>query len=376
MEHGGTDDQVTDQQEVEGPDDVDLSDPGARRWSDEAIRRVEAEAARSADTHLLQVRLADSPGIELYLKDESAHPTGSLKHRLARSLFLYGLANGWIREGSTVVEASSGSTAVSEAYFARMLELEFIAVMPAGTSSEKVELIEGHGGTCRFVERPADAVAEARRIAASRGGHYMDQFTHAERATDWRGNNNIAESIFGQLREEPHPIPTWIVVGAGTGGTSATIGRYLRYRRHDTRLAVVDPVGSAFFESWVSGDDSIRAECRSVIEGIGRPVVEPSFLPSVIDRMIQVDDAASIAAMRVLRDATGLDVGGSTGTNLWGAMRLIDEMRAQGVSGSVVSLICDGGERYRDTYCDDEWVARHGFELTGPSARISVLLEP
>ena len=376
MEHGGTDDQVTDQQEVEGPDDVDLSDPGARRWSDEAIRRVEAEAARSADTHLLQVRLADSPGIELYLKDESAHPTGSLKHRLARSLFLYGLANGWIREGSTVVEASSGSTAVSEAYFARMLELEFIAVMPAGTSSEKVELIEGHGGTCRFVERPADAVAEARRIAASRGGHYMDQFTHAERATDWRGNNNIAESIFGQLREEPHPIPTWIVVGAGTGGTSATIGRYLRYRRHDTRLAVVDPVGSAFFESWVSGDDSIRAECRSVIEGIGRPVVEPSFLPSVVDRMIQVDDAASIAAMRVLRDATGLDVGGSTGTNLWGAMRLIDEMRAQGVSGSVVSLICDGGERYRDTYCDDEWVARHGFELTGPSARISVLLEP
>ena len=73
------------------------------------------------------------------------------------------------------------------------------------------------------------------------GGHYLDQFTNAERATDWRGNNNIAESIFEQMGQEPHPIPDWIVVGAGTGGTSATIGRYIRYRRHATRLCVVDP---------------------------------------------------------------------------------------------------------------------------------------
>ena len=78
----------------------------------------------------------------------------------------------------------------------------------------------------------------------------MDQFTYAERATDWRGNNNIAESIFEQLALERHPVPEWIVVGAGTGGTSATIGRYVRYRRHPTRLAVVDPENSAFFPGW------------------------------------------------------------------------------------------------------------------------------
>ena len=73
--------------------------------------------------------------------------------------------------------------------------------------------------------------AEAERLAEETGGHYLDQFTNAERATDWRGNNNIAESIFEQMREEAHPIPDWIVVGAGTGGTSATIGRFIRYRR-------------------------------------------------------------------------------------------------------------------------------------------------
>ncbi|WP_254890868.1 pyridoxal-phosphate dependent enzyme, partial [Cronobacter sakazakii] len=83
--------------------------------------------------------------------DESTHPTGSLKHRLARSLFLYGLSNGWIREGTPIIEASSGSTAVSEAWFARMLGLPFIAVMPACTARRKVEQIEFYGGRCHFV---------------------------------------------------------------------------------------------------------------------------------------------------------------------------------------------------------------------------------
>ena len=86
-------------------------------------------------------------GIDLYLKDESTHPTGSLKHRLARSLFLYGLCNGWIDEGVTIIEASSGSTAVSEAYFARMLDLPR-GRRPAIVSPEKLALIEQQGGRC------------------------------------------------------------------------------------------------------------------------------------------------------------------------------------------------------------------------------------
>ena len=206
---------------------------------DNAVRLIETDARRSADTHLLRYPLPSSwcsgVDVQLYLKDETTHITGSLKHRLARSLFLYALCNGWITEGTTVVEASSGSTAVSEAYFAAMLGVPFIAVMPASTSTSKVALIETQGGRCHFVKRSSDVYAEAERLARETGGHYLDQFTNAERATDWRGNNNIAESIYSQMREEDHPIPSWVVVGAGTGGTSATIGRYIRYRRHDTR---------------------------------------------------------------------------------------------------------------------------------------------
>ena len=347
-----------------------------RAWVDNAIRLIAADARRSADTHLLRYPLpslwSEGVDIQLYLKDESTHITGSLKHRLARSLFLYSLCNGWIDEHTTVVEASSGSTAVSEAYFAALLGLPFVAVMPASTSKTKTALIESHGGRCHFVDRPSEMYAEAARIAEATGGHYLDQFTNAERATDWRGNNNIAESIYEQMRDEPHPIPTWIVVGAGTGGTSATIGRFIRYRRLDTKLCVVDPENSAFFPSYAEGRDDVVTEGSSRIEGIGRPRVEPSFLPDVVDRMDRVPDAASGAAAHHVSRVLGRRVGPSTGTNVWGAFGLLAEMVAAGVSGSVVTLIADSGDRYADTYFSADWLADHDLD---PSEHAGALVE-
>ncbi|MFC9896690.1 PLP-dependent cysteine synthase family protein [Nocardia sp. NPDC127579] len=339
-----------------------------RDWVDNAVRLIDADTQRSADTHLLRYPLPAEWNIQLYLKDESTHITGSLKHRLARSLFLYAICNGWVTEGTTVVEASSGSTAVSEAYFAKLLGLDFVAVMPASTSPQKIALIEAQGGRCHFVQRPPEIYSEAARLARECGGHYMDQFTHAERATDWRGNNNIAESIFQQMELEACPVPEWIVVGAGTGGTSATIGRYIRYRRHATRLAVVDPENSAFFGGYETGDTGYQTGMPSRIEGIGRPRVEPSFIGQVIDRMIHVPDAGSIAAARHASVALGRRVGGSTGTNLWGVWALIGEMLAAGRAGSLVTLICDGGDRYAGTYFDDAWVERQGMSLVEPTA--------
>src|ERR1700750_531927 len=100
---------------------LDRSDDAVRAWTRKAIALVEADANRSADTHLLPFPLPASWGIDLYLKDESSHPTGSLKHRLARSLFLYALCNGRIGPATTIVEASSGSTAGRDASFARLL---------------------------------------------------------------------------------------------------------------------------------------------------------------------------------------------------------------------------------------------------------------
>src|SRR5450432_3942504 len=144
-----------------------------RAWTADAVRRIEAERARSADTHLLCMEFPGLPGIAVYLKDESTHPTGSLKHRLARSLFLYALCNGHIREGTPVVEASSGSTAVSEAYFAQMIGVPFYAVMPRTTSPEKIAAITHYGGNCHLIDDGWALYAEAAALAARLGGHYM-----------------------------------------------------------------------------------------------------------------------------------------------------------------------------------------------------------
>ena len=341
--------------------------PGKKnRWVADAIHAIDADFNRSADTHLIR---ADMPpvwdGWQLYFKDESVHPTGSLKHRLARSLFLFGLANGNIGPDTPVIEASSGSTAVSEAYFARLLGLRFIAVMPHSTSREKIAKIEFYGGECHLVE-PADIYAESKRLARDLGGHYMNQFADAERATDWRGNNNIAESLFDQMAQEPHPHPRWVVVSAGTGGTAATIGRYMRFCGFGgcpSQLCVVDPENSVFADCYETGDRNVTTTKSSRIEGIGRPRVEPSFIPTVIDRMERVPDAASVAAVRYLETWLGRRCGGSTGTNLIGVVRLLAEMRQRNERGSIVTLICDGGERYADTYYNDDWLAAENLDI-------------
>ena len=326
------------------------------RWVAEAVRMIEADYQRSADTHLFKLEIPRLRNIDIYLKDESTHPTGSLKHRLARSLFLYALCNGKLCETTIVIEASSGSTAVSEAYFARMIGLPFVAVMPRRTAKSKIEKITLFGGKCHFVESAPQMHEAAVSLAQETGGFFMDQFKFAERATDWRGNNNIAESIFLQMQKEPHPVPHTLVMSAGTGGTSATLGRYIRYSGFDTRLMVVDPENSVFFDSYVQKNPNLHANCSSRIEGLGRPQVEKSFQADVIDTMMKVPDTASVATILWLEQLIGRKAGASTGTNLWGALSVANEMMRKEQAGSIVSVMCDGGERYLDTYYNPEWV--------------------
>ena len=344
--------------------------PASRQWCDRALQSLRLEAARSADTHLLRLDLPAFPGIALYLKDEASHPTGSLKHRLARSLFLYALCNGRLREGQTVVDASSGSTAISEAWFARLLGLPFVAVMPRCTAPRKIADVQALGGVCDLVDEPTQVHARAAWHARN-GACHLDQFGLAERATDWRGNNNIAESIIGQMALEPHPVPTWIVCGVGTGGTSATIGRYLRYRGLATAVCAAEPAGSAFVHGWRGGDPQASASQPTVIEGIGRPRVEPGFVFEVVDRVLEVADEGSIAAAWLLERLLGRRYGGSSGTNFIACVELAGQMHARGEEGSIVSLLCDRGERYDRTLFHPEWLRERGIDPQPAIAALS-----
>ena len=262
---------------------------------------------------------------------------------------------------------------MSEAYFARLIGCEFVAVMPARTSPEKIELIEREGGRCHLVEDATSVYAVAEALAAELDGHYIDQFTHAERATDWRGNNNIAESIFEQMAQERHPIPTWIVTGAGTGGTSATIGRYVRYRGHPTR--------------------PVRAGSRGL--GVLRRLVRrrsPAHRPGIAHRGHRPAPGRAVvrrpghrphdrrARLRLDRhDARGRGDPRSPRRSLdrhqpVGRLRARRRAAAAGESGSIVTLLCDAGERYAHNYYDDAWVAAQGWDLEPDRALVRSFL--
>ncbi|WP_336697731.1 PLP-dependent cysteine synthase family protein [Curtobacterium sp. USHLN213] len=341
-------------------------------WAADAISFLIDDARSAAPTPIRRLHLPAAWGVTVVLKDESVHQTGSLKHRLARSLFLHAVVDGLVGPDTTIVEASSGSTAVSEAAFSRQLGLPFIAVVPSSTSSAKVALIESFGGAVERVDDASQLVERSREIARERDGYFMDQFGNASRVTDWAGESGIAAELFSALRASEHGVPSWVVVGAGTGGTSATLGRYRRSRNLATRIAVADPEGSAYFDA-VSGTPSTNHASR--IEGIGRPVVEPSFLRGVVDEAFRIDDMQSVAAMRFLSEEHGIHAGPSTGTNLVAALTLAAEMRARGERGLIASLICDTGDRYLDTYYDDAWIATQGYALAERRAALGELFD-
>ncbi|MBK7820283.1 MAG: PLP-dependent cysteine synthase family protein [Tessaracoccus sp.] len=340
-------------------------------WARWAARRIH-EAHGDKETPLVECPLPERLGVRLVFKDESTHSSGSLKHRLAASLLMFGVCNGDIGPETTLVDASSGSTAVSEAFFARALGLRFVAVVPEQTSPSKLALIERMGGHIEFAAGPEAATALAARMGDQAGHVFLDQFGNASVRTNWR-SGNLASALFGQLHSEGWPEPDWVVVGAGTGGTSSTLARFIRYTGRRTKVALGDPEGSAYYPCWAQ-DDRTVVGTASRIEGIGRPRVEPSFVPQLIDDVVTVPDSWSVAGMRALR-RRGLSVGPSTGTNLVAALRIAERMQARGRRGVIASIVCDAADRYAETYDRDDWLAAQGIRLADAEPSLEAYLD-
>ena len=313
---------------------VDRSDPAHRAWVAAAVRMIEADLQRSADTHLLRFPLAavfaePGTGIDLYLKDESTHVTGSLKHRLARSLFLYSLCNGWLT-GRTPPSSSrpAAPPRCPRPTSPGWSGLPFVAVMPARTSQGEDRADRGAGRPLppgrrpgRHLRRVAPAGRRVRRalhgpVHLRRARHRLARQQQHRRvdlrpARDWSGTRcrsgwSSAPAPAGPARPS-----------AGTSATAATRpGCACRTRRARRSSR---PGGTATRAAPAPG---------SRIEGIGRPRVEPSFVGQVIDRMVQVPGRASVGDdARGRESVLGRRVGPSTGTNLWAAFGLIAEMR-------------------------------------------------
>ncbi|HEY4389549.1 MAG TPA: hypothetical protein VGN34_34340, partial [Ktedonobacteraceae bacterium] len=132
---------------------------------------------------------------------------------------------------------------------------------------------------------------------------------------------------------------------------------------YETQVCVVDPEKSVYYDYYQTHNEQLTVQGGSGVEGIGRPQVEPSFLPSIIDRMEKVPNAASYAAIHVLEEIVGKRYGGSTGTNFYGACLLMAEMERLQQRGSIVIIGCDAGELYRDTYYNAQWLSENGIDI-------------
>jgi cysteine synthase A len=164
------------------------------------------------------------------------------------------------------------------------------------------------------------------------------------------------------------------VAGAGTGGTLATLGRWVRFAGLDSSVCGVDSERSVLFEHYARQPHADLLEHGSRIEGIGRPRVEASFVPDAIDAMVKVPDAWSLAAMHVLSQALGRRVGPSTGSNFIAALVCAGWMRDAGQSGSVVTLLCDSGDRYASSCYDSAWCKQQGIDERGAVEDVSLWL--
>ncbi|MFI6476588.1 pyridoxal-phosphate dependent enzyme [Nonomuraea sp. NPDC050663] len=294
------------------------------------------------------------PGGRVLLKDESRQPTGTLRHRHARILFRNAVVDGLVTEGTTVIEAAGGNAAVAQAWFAQRLGLAYVAVMPGAPSPERARPVEELGGRVRFVTPPLAIYDEARRLAEGGSAHYLDQFGRA-------APHDLGDELAGQID------PAWVVVGANTGATSASLAAA------GLRVAVADPENSAYFPGWTLDAPDYATGMPSRIEGIGRPRVEPGFDFDAVRLVIPVADDESLATARWIWETTGIPAGPSSGTALRAALKLAerggdagrggdarrggDAGRIEG-DGPIVTIVGDAHPRHIHRYPESSALPR------------------
>jgi cysteine synthase A len=352
---------------------------GDARWRSWAIGVLWQELRRAGSTPLIQLTVPFQPRIQLLVKNEGRSVTGSLKHRVAWALLMWGLIGSRIRKDVHLYERTSGNTGIAEAYFAKRLGLPFTAVTSASISPLKLEAIRSHGGRVLTTPEGQSVGAFVQQVLAADPAAYdINQFANAEQAIAYfegtpAQSENLANELLLQLKALGQARPDWFVVGAGSGGTATSIGRYMRKWSPLTSadpppgLLVMDPEHSVLFDWAVSSDASLHSAASSRIEGVGSggPIrfgETFSLQREVVDRLLKVPDALTMAGMHLFNDLVGFRVGPSSGLNLIGALRLACEWQSAGRSGAIATLICDRGDRYADTYYNPAWVEAMGLQ--------------
>jgi cysteine synthase A len=305
-------------------------------------------SAAVGHTPLLRLRHASTlTGCEILAKAEFLNPGGSIKDRTALGLLLDAEQHGLLRPGGTIVEGTAGNTGIGLALLGASRGYRTVIFMPATQSREKIDALRIAGADVHLVpavpyKNPnhyahhAQAHAAALNAAAPGSAWFANQF-------DNTANRDYHEATTGvEIWQDTGGHVDGFVCSAGTGGTLAGIGRALKARRPDVRIALADPAGSALASYVNTGE--LAASGNSISEGIGSSRITANFDGAPIDLAWSIPDDESIPLLHQLLHEEGWCVGGSSGVNLAGAIRLA---RALGRGHTIVTVLADAGTRYQ-----------------------------
>jgi cysteine synthase len=318
------------------------------------------------NTPLVRLRKASElTGCEILGKCEFLNPGGSVKDRAALFIVRDAEARGLLQPGGVIVEGTAGNTGIGLALVADALGYRTVIVMPETQSQEKKDMLRLCRAELRLVpavpyKDPGNYVRVSERLAAElacsepHGAVWANQFDNlANRQAHY-------ETTGPEIWQQTGGAVDAFVASVGTGGTLAGVGLALKERKPSVRIVLADPMGSALYHHYAHGE--LKAEGTSITEGIGQGRVTRNLDGAPIDAALQISDEEALPIIFALLAEEALVVGGSTGINVAGAIRVAREL---GPGHTVVTILCDYGTRYQSKLFNPEFLRAKGLPVPG-----------
>ena len=311
-------------------------------------------AAAIGNTPLLRLgSLSDETGCEILGKAEFMNPGGSVKDRTALGIIEAAERDGTLRAGGTVVEGTAGNTGIAIAHLCHARGYRAVIVMPDNQSVEKYQALEALRVELRTVKAvpyadPNHYQRVAGRLAAETpGAIWANQFDNtANRDSHYATTGpEIFRATEGRLDA--------FVAATGTGGTLGGAGRYLKEHAPIARIVLADPQGSSLY-NWVNTGELKVNGSGSITEGIGIGRITANLAGTPIDRAVAVTDREAVAVVYRLLYGEGLLLGSASGVNVAAALQVARDL---GPGHTVVTILCDGGQKYQSRLFSRPWLA-------------------
>ncbi|MDP3370650.1 MAG: pyridoxal-phosphate dependent enzyme [Brevundimonas sp.] len=308
-------------------------------------------------TPMVEVTRIDTGPCRLFLKLEAQNPGGSIKDRIALSMIAAAEAEGFLKPGGTIVEATAGNTGLALTLVGQAKGYKVLLVIPDKMSKEKIQHLRAMGADVRLTRsdvphgHPEYYTDMAERLAQQiPGGFYVNQF--ANDANSLAHFQTTGPEIYEQMGGDIDAF----VAGIGSGGTITGIAQYLKSVGSNAEIILADPVGSTL--AGIVNEGVPGPEGSYTVEGIGQNFVPDTAKMDLIDKAYSIPDAEAISTVRELLLKEGVLAGSSSGTLIAAALRWC---REQTGPKRVVTFVCDTGAKYLSKVYNDAWLADQGL---------------